>query len=461
VAVLAAGVGLSVLPAPADVARADTLPGALIQAYVNNPQLNAQRASTRATDENVPQALSGYRPTISATASVAHKHTSTLVPVDVIPGGEVRSRNTFSPRGVGITATQNLYNGFKTANSTRLAEAQVFAARETLRVAEQTILLNAATAYMNVLQNAAIVEVQQANVTVLEAQLRQTNDRFNVGEVTKTDVAQAESQLAAGRSQLLQAQQNLLASKATYRQIIGTEPRNLAAGMAVDRFLPKTVNLGVRVALAVNPNITSAMYSVDAALFQVKVAEAGLSPTVSVSGTVEKTWEPTAAIKEQYNATVLGTLSVPIYQGGIEYSRIRQAKETLSQQRLNLDNQRASVRSGVVQAYGNLESAKAQVIANQAAVASAEVALNGVREEARVGQRTTFDVLQAQQTLVSARVALVTSQATRVIASYTALSAVGRLSPQVLGLKVPVYNASEHYYQVRDSWFGVRTPDGK
>jgi outer membrane protein len=439
---------------------ADTLPGALVEAYANNPQLNAQRASTRATDENVPQALSGYRPTISATAATGVRHTDTLVPG--LPGrGDIRTRNTFSPRGIGITGTQTLFNGFRTANNTRLAEAQVFAARETLRVVEQTTLLNAATAYMNVLQNAAIVQVQQSNVTVLEAQLRQTNDRFNVGEVTKTDVAQAESQLAAGRSSLLQAQQNLLASKATYRQIIGSDPRNLAAGMAVDRFLPKSQNQAIAIALAGHPSVTSAMYNVDAALFQVKVAESGLSPTVTVQGTVQKDWRPSASVLDQYSASVFGTLNVPIYQGGTEYSQIREAKETLSQQRLNLDNQRAAIRAGVVQAYGQLESAKAQVIANQSAVASAEVALNGVREEARVGQRTTYDVLQAQQTLVTARVNLVTSQATRVIASYTALSSVGRLSPQVIGLKVSIYNPAEHYYQVRDSWFGVRTPDGK
>src|SRR5450631_1274492 len=164
---------------------------------------------------------------------------------------------------------------------------------------------------------------------------------------------------------------------------------------------------------------------------------------------------------ESYNASVLGQLSVPIYQGGGEYSLIRQSKETLGQQRINLDVARDQVRQTVVQSWGQLEAAKANIDATTAQVQSSEIALNGVREEARVGQRTTLDVLNAQQALVNARVALVTAQHDRVVASYAVLSAVGRLSPQVLRLATSVYDPSVHYHQVRDSWYGVRTPDGR
>jgi outer membrane protein len=206
------------------------------------------------------------------------------------------------------------------------------------------------------------------------------------------------------------------------------------------------------------------MYNVDVALLQVKIAEGALYPTVQAVGNVQKNFgaSPNSlAVIESLSATVAAQLTVPLYQGGAEYSTIRQAKETLGQRRLDLDTGRDQVQAAVVQAWGLLESAKAQIIATQAQVTSAEVALNGVREEARVGQRTTLDVLNAQQTLVNARVALVTAQRDRVVASYTLLAAVGSLSPQVLGLGTEVYDSMVHYQQVRDVWGGVRIPDGR
>ena len=339
----------------------------------------------------------------------------------------------------------------------------MLASRATLRVAEQTVLLNAATAYMNLLRDTAILDLQRRNVEVLQEQLRQTRDRFNVGEVTRTDVAQSESSLAAGRSQVLLAEANYTASVATYRQVIGNEPSKLSPASPVDRFSPNTLPAAVATGTANNPAVTTAEYNVDAALQAVKVAEGALYPTVTVQGSYINNWLSfsSLATMNSYNASVIGTLSVPIYQGGSEYSAIRQAKETLGQKRLDLDTARDTVRQNVVQAWGQLDASKANIEATRAQVQASEIALNGVREEARVGQRTTLDVLNAQQVLVNARVALVTAQHDRVVASYTLLAAVGRLSAQVLGLKVPVYNAVVHYQQVRDSWAGVRTPDGR
>jgi len=206
-----------------------------------------------------------------------------------------------------------------------------------------------------------------------------------------------------------------------------------------------------------------AQYNVDAATLAVKVAEGQLYPTLSVQGSFTQSWLSTQAlsIMNQYNASLLGTLSVPIYQGGAEYSAIRQAKETLGKTRLDLDTARDAVRQNVVQSWGQLDAAKSNIDATTSQVQAAEIALNGVREEARVGQRTTLDVLNAQQELVNARVALVTAQRDRVVASYTLLAAVGGLYPEVLGLRVPVYDAQVHYTQVRDSWAGVRIPDGR
>jgi outer membrane protein len=245
--------------------------------------------------------------------------------------------------------------------------------------------------------------------------------------------------------------------------VIGSNPGKLSPGSPVDRFSPASLPGAVGTATASHPAVVTAQYNVDVAQLAVKVAEGALYPTVSVQGSFQQNWlsPQSLSVMNSYNASVLGTLSVPIYQGGTEYSAIRQAKETLGQKRLDFDTARDQVRQSVVQSWGQLEAAKANIDATTAQVQAAEIALNGVREEARVGQRTTLDVLNAQQELVNARVALVTAQRDRVVASYTLLSAVGRLAPQVLGLNVPVYDAQVHYQQVRDSWAGVRTPDGR
>jgi outer membrane protein len=446
-------------------ASADTLRGALTQAYQNNPQLNAARAAVRATDENVPQALSGYRPRISLSASVGEQYLDQLTKATGPNGNPIyaNTRGAQAVQSYGGTISQTILNGHGTASRTRQAEQLVSAARETLRLSEQTVLLAAATAYMNLIRDAAILDLQRRNVEVLQEQLRQTRDRFNVGEVTRTDVAQAESRLAAARATMLTAESNYTASRATYRQVIGTDPGRLAPASPVDRLSPRSLPQAIREARARHPSVTTAMFNVDAAVFQVKIAESALYPTLSVVGNVQQSYGSQQSLSslEGLSASVAGQLSVPVYQGGSEYATVRQAKETLSQRRIDLDTARDQAQQTLVQSWGQLEAAKAQIQATQSQVTSAEIALNGVREEARVGQRTTLDVLNAQQELVNARVSLVTAQRDRVVASYALLAAAGRLSPQALKLDVPIYDPSVHYHQVRDTWFGLRTPDGK
>jgi outer membrane protein len=445
---------------------ADTLEWALVQAYQNNPSLNAQRASLRSLDENVPQALSGYRPKLSITANGGIDYTSTLghTVSQTASGSLVTYSNiadTFAQRGVGATASQTLYNGFQTANRVREAESQVMGARETLRVTEQQVLLDAATAYMNLLRDQAILDLNRRNVEVLTEQLKQTRDRFNVGEVTRTDVAQAESRLAAGRSSLLGAQSNFVTSQANYHRVIGVEPGRLAPGTPVDRLSPASLDRSITEGQQQSPSVLAAIYGVDVAQLSVKVSEGALYPNLTLNASASKNYDPAYNTNKQTALSVVGLLTVPIYQGGAEYSAIRQSKETLGQQRLNLDVNRDQARSTVVQSWGQLDATKAQIEATTAQVNAAEIALNGVREEARVGQRTTLDVLNAQQELVNARVALVTAQHDRVVASYTLLAAVGGLSMQRLGLNVTIYDPQVHYQQVRDAWVGVRTPDGR
>ena len=438
---------------------AETLESALTKAYGLNPTLNAQRASARATDETVPQAKALGRPTVSINADVGTQQSEGKSKSGGASPAAGRYGLLTYPRGAGLTLNQTLYNGNKTENSTRAAESQVLGARETLRNTEQTTLLSGATAYMNVLRDTAILSLRRNNVEVLEEQLRQTNDRFRVGEVTRTDVAQAQSRLAASRSDAILAESNLKTSLGIYRQQIGEEPKQLAPAKPIENLLPKTRDVAISISQAEHPAILGALHGVDAQLLQVKVVESDLYPNLSLQGTVQDRIDPTTVGSNVYSGSIVGKLTVPIYEGGLTYSRIRQAKETLGQTQITVDIQRDTVRAAVIQSWGQLEASKAQIIASQAQVSAAEVALNGVREEAKVGQRTTLDVLNAQQELLNARVALITAQRDRVVNSYNVLSAIGRLDAITLALKTPTYFPAVHYQQVKDKWIGLRTPD--
>ena len=462
-----AGIGLVIWFTVALTARADTLNGALTNAYQNNPQLNSQRAVVRATDESVPQALSGYKPTATATLQTGQAYTSTVSKSTTGPLNYPRVGFGSSPSSANLTISQTLFNGFQTANRVRQAESNTSAARETLRVAEQTILLNAATAYMDLLRDSALLELQRRNVEVLQEQLRQSRDRFNVGEVTRTDVAQSESRLSQGRATVLSAESQYARSRANYRQFVGVEAGALQPGAPVDRLTPRRLGEAIEISRARHPSVGVAMFGIDAAVLQVKITEGSLYPQARLIGTVQQNWETNLTTQlEVFNAFVAAQVTIPIFNAGPTgatdtYSSIRAAKETVGQKRMDLDSARDQVQASVVTAWGQLESSKAQILATQAQVASAEIALNGVREEARVGQRTTLDVLNSQQELVNARTALVTAQHDRVVASYSLLGAVGELNLPKLGINIPLYDPMVHYQQVRDAWIGVRTPDGR
>ena len=429
--------------------------GALVKAYVGNPDLNQQRAGVRATDENLPRATAGWRPTAGVTGQFGYNYLDTVQPGSRLHGST-------APTSVGLTVTQNLFNGDRTLNGVRQAESNIFGSREFLRNTELNTLQNGATAYMNVLRDTAILDLRRNNIVVLEEQLRQTRDRFNVGEVTRTDVAQAESSLATGRSDYFTAQANLQTSIANFRQVIGEEPRRLEPARTIESLLPRNLNSAVQLALAEHPVIQAAFHAVDAAALQVKLVEGELYPSLNIVGNVQHQTAYLGIHNATFlNGSVVGQLSVPIYTGGEVYARARQAKESLGQARLQADLQRDAVRAGVVSTWGQLESARAVIQSSRAAVKAAEIALEGVREEAKVGQRTTFDVLFQQQVLLNARVTLVTAQRDRVVASYAVMGAIGRLSAANLNLNVTRYDPTVHFDQVKDKWIGLRTPDGR
>ncbi len=436
-------------------ARSETIQGALARAYHANPDLNSQRALTRAADESVPQALSGYRPKLTGAADAG------VVDQNAHTQFSPNTHTQFTPRGYSVTLDQTLYNGGRTANAVGSAESRILASRETLRNTEQTILLNAATAYMNVLRDTALLNLRRNNIDVLTAQLRQTSDRFKVGEVTRTDVAQAEASVARSRSDAYLAESNLKTSIATYRQIVGDEPKKLLPAMTVEKLLPKSQNLALGMSQKEHPAIIASLHGVDQQALTVKTVEGELYPTLTISAVGSRRYESTSIGSDSLSGSLIARLSVPIYEGGAVYSRVREAKETLTSQRIVVDSQRERVRQLVVSSWGALEAAKAQIQAGEALVRSAELALSGVREEAKVGQRTTLDVLNAQQVVLDARVILITAQRDRVVASYNVLSSVGRLSLRTLGVNVAAYDPKIHYGQVRDKAIGLRTPDGQ
>ena len=442
---------------PAGGAQAETIGGALAKAYLNNPDINQQRAAVRVQDENIPKANSGYLPNISAEGDVGRLHTE----LDNVPSFGKESSETI-PRGVGLTVTQSVWNGNRTGNTVRQAESGVFGQREQLRNTEQNVLLSAVTFYMDVMRDTAILDLDRNNVEVLQEQLRQTQDRFNVGEVTRTDVAQAEASLAGARATALTAQSQLEASLANYRQAIGDDPKSLTPVAPLSRQLPKALPQAIAISQLEHPAIVAMLHGVDAAALQVKIAEGALYPTVGVTGQVQKRFDYNGTPGEQLlTASIVGQISVPIYDGGLSYATTRQAKEQLGQQELQTELQRDKVRAAVVAAWGTNENASGVLRAARAQVQAAEVALAGVREEAKVGQRTTLDVLNAQQTLLNARVQLVTAQHDSVVNSYSLMSAIGRLSIGNLGLAVPEYDPRVHFDQVKSKLWGVRTPDGK
>ena len=437
--------------------NAETLPEALVKAYQSNPQLNADRARQRGTDENVPQALAGYRPQVVASLSAGLQAVRNLLPDNTVQGATLR------PWTIGVTITQVLFNGYKTANSVRVAESQVKSGREALRNVGQGVLLDAVTAYMNVIANYALVEAQRTNVAVLREIQETTKKRLDAGDVTPTDTAQAEARLSRGLADLNAAEVALAVSKATYTQVIGEAPSQLVPASTVDRLSPNGLAEVTETAGREHPAVLAASFDVDVAQSTIKVAESSLLPTVTVQGSASRSMQSdsTLGTSGTDQASVIGQINVPIYDGGTAASQTRQAKELASQSRIVLEQVRNQSRTAVVSAWVSNEGTKVALTAAESEVRAAGIALQGVRREALGGQRTTIDVLNAQQDLTNARSRQIQAQRDRVIASYTLLSAIGRLDVRSLGLKTPDYLPEVHYHQVRDAWHGVRTPSGQ
>jgi TolC family type I secretion outer membrane protein len=447
-----AAVSIFALLAAGVTATADDLSGALGQAYLGNPTLDAARAQLRSTDEGVPQALSGWRPTVTGqvSAGVEWSHDGTKTG----PNNLIVDRNRqFYPRTYSLTLTQPLFNGFGTVSGTKAAENRVKAGRAQLLDTEQQVLFAAVQAYMSVVSNQSILELNQNNVKVLQQQLQATNDRFQAGEVTKTDVSQAQASLQGAVAAATAAEGDLTASMAVYRQIVGQEPVQLSMPNVPPNLPQKQEDVVTRSQEA--PVVITAQFVEAATKDDIDTQFSELLPSVSLQGSVSQADEQASDRDHTTEGTILGVLTVPLYQAGAPDSRVRQAKQLYQQARRQLDEARRSAVQQAVAAWQALETAQAQITSFEEQVRANTVALEGVRQEQTVGARTVLDVLDAEQALLNSKVNLVTAQTNMVIARYQVLQSIGQLNAKALALNVPLYDPSQHYNNVRNKWWGT------
>lgn len=442
----ATGVGLlaAVLAVPVS---AETLVDALVAAYLNNPALEAGRAQLRAVDENVPQALAGWRPTVEIHSSfgVDRSESDKLGP------------ETLTPWSGELSVIQPLYRGGRTMAGTQRAESEVLAERARLLTVEQNVLLSTSIAYINVLRDEAVVGLNRSNVQVLERQLEATRDRFQVGEITRTDVAQAEARLSRSVSDRVQAEGNLVSSRAAYARLVGNAPGTLEpAPRLLD--LPENEAIAIDIAMENNPLLHAARAGEEASRHAIDVSRSRLLPEVRLKGDISHREDVSIMVDETDDYGISAQVTIPLYQGGSAYSEIRQSREINSRRRVEVEETRREVVEGVTQAWEALNTARAEIQSRRDEVRAAEIALEGVRQESIVGARTTLDVLDAEQELLDARVALVVAERDEFVASFELAAAVGGLTAANLELPVELYDAEAHYRNVRSVRWGPDRP---
>jgi outer membrane protein len=441
-------------------AFADTLFGAMEKAYVTNPTLNAARAGQRATDELVPQALSGWRPTVTVEGGVQSQSVVANQPATPLDSSRSLRQDRTESGEIAIVLNQPVFRGFRTVESTKAAEAQVDAGRQSLLQTEQQVLFDVVQAYMDIYAGRQLVVLRRQDVAALQTQVNASNERFAVGEITRTDVAQSEARLAESRNALVEVQTRLAQDVARYVQLVGNEPGKLSYPKIAK--LPKSLSAALDIAGEINPRLLAQAFVEVAANSNIGVARSGLLPSAGLQAralTADTDFgEDRTGIR---SATIAAQVSIPLYEAGLVYSQVREAKQRASQSRIQLIEVARDVRSAVAQSW-NAYTGLGQIIRNtKTQVQAAQLALTGVQQEYQAGTRTTLDVLDAQRELVQSQVLQVNAERARVVAGYQLLAAVGRLTARDIGLSVPLYEPEENYRRVRDKWIGtdVKTVD--
>jgi outer membrane protein len=444
-------------------AAAMTLTEALAAAYTNNPPLPAQRARLRETDESVPQALSGWKPTVTFTGSTGFNRAESSAPVVTRTPTSAQSLGvgqelTLSPRTLDLNVTQPIYRGGRTAASTSQAENLVRAARATTLLTEQQVLFQVATSFMDVVQDQAVLDLNINNEQVLRRQLEATNDRFRVGEVTRTDVSQAEASLATATASRIQSEGTLEQVRAVLQRFVGVAPGLLTA--PTERpVLPTTRDEAATLAANNNPNVISAQFSEAAARDNVRVVRGQLLPQISIIGDANRSEETQLKGVTINNFSVIARMTVPLYEGGLVYSQTRQAAETVGERRNQVDDARRQAIATAQSDWETLKSNRARVQSLQSSVRANAVAYEGTQQEALVGARTVLDVLNAEQLLFGSRVQLIQAQHDEFVAEFAVTQDIGRLNALDLKLPVQAYDFDKHYRDVRGKWIGFSPSD--
>ena len=405
-------------------AHAETLYDAFSGAYATNPVLGAQRAAVRIGLQDKAIASTGYAPAITASSDYGYHDQKGSAP------GNPSTELTSHPRGYGATLSQNVWNGFKTTNSVAREDASLDAARDDLRNVEQKVMVDVATAYADVLRDKTIVDLRRGDVDALGCRARQVRFQFKIGGVTRTDVDQSDAGLARAQADLTVARTNLDASMAVFRSLVGRDPGRLEAAGVPQKLVPRDLAAALAIAQAEHPAIRSALNAVRAAEINVDVEKAGYAPSIDLTASADHRWDPDfyPAKTDLTDVSVVGRLSFPIYDRGLTSASVHRATEFTSQRMLQLDNQRAEIRATVVQTWGSFAASKMVIASADAQIAANDRALFGVQLEATAGQRTTLDILNAQRSLLDARVSREIAQHDRIIAGYKLLASIGRLS---------------------------------
>ena len=427
-------------------ADAQSLPEALKLAYKNNPTLQAQRAQLRSTDEQVPIALSGYRPTITVTgeANASYGDISLLSTADELQSLEY-----------SIKLEQPIFRGFRTYNGVKEAEENVKAAQQDLITTEQTVLLNAITAYMDVIRDKAVLSLSQNNINVLKKELQAAKDRFNQGDATKTDVAQARARLSGANSTLSSAKSSLNTSKAVFEQIIGVKPGRLKQPSQPEHLLPKSLSKAIENGLKHSPSILSAVAREKASDFAVEKVLGELLPEITLEAEYGETFFDNSSLQDTETFTVMGRLTMPLYSSGDISARTRKERQNNINLNYRVYESKRLVRSEIIAAWTALEAERARLRTDFETVKANKTALNGVREEQKVGQRTILDVLNAEQELLNSNVNLVRTKRNLIVAAYKVLQTIGKLTVKEMKLTAEIYNPEENYQRVRGKIFGT------
>ena len=422
----------------------------LIEVYRSSPSILAQRDALRAQDESMPQALSGWLPSAEFSSSAGRRRTERSQSLSVFGNTE----EITAPRTARVTINQPVYQGGSTLAATGRAENTILATRADLIATEQDILLEAATTFLNVVRDQAILDLSRRQKAVLERQMQATSDQFDVGEATKADLYQARARHARAIADVVRSEGVLEATRAAYLNIVGVEAGLLKKPENIG-LLPSSLTEALSIAEQKNPRIVAALHTQEASRFQIEENHSRLLPDVNIRAQADYNTDTQRRGGKSHSLEVIADLRLPIYQSGQAMSQIRQSKYRYHQSRRNVERIRRDVTARVKTAWQGLTTARARILALSEEIEANAIALDGVRQEANVGARTVLDILDAEQALYDSRTSLVQAERDELVAGFQLQASIGRFTASALDLDTEIYDPNIHYQDVKYKFWGI------